>query len=203
VTTMENFYARIDALDGLDPQSREAAERALRADFEAELAILVLDMSGFSIRVRRGGIIPHLRRIRRMQALATPVVKASGGSVVKCEADNLVAVFPDSRRAVEAALGIHDALAANPGGPDPDDVLSAGIGIDFGRFLLIPGKDAFGDTVNVAHKLGEDLARAGETLVTDAMRLRLGSAPDLVTEPLAFSVSGIELVAHRITRRPG
>lgn len=200
---MENFHARIDALDGLDAPSREEAERRLRADFETELAILVLDMSGFSIHVRRGGIIAHLRRIRRMHALATPVVRAAGGSLVKCEADNLVAVFSEARQAVEAALGIHDSLAANPGGPGPDDVLSAGIGIDFGRFLLIPGKDAFGDPVNVAHKLGEDLARAGETLVTDGARLRLGESPDLLAEPVAFSVSGLELVAHRVTRRPG
>ena len=200
---MESFYARIDALDGLDPAAREQAERRLKADYEAELAVLVLDLSGFSIRVRRGGIVPHLRRIRRMQALATPVVAASGGQVVKCEADNILAVFPEPRRAVEAALAIHDALAASPGGPDPDDVLSAGIGIDFGRFLHIPGQDAFGDPVNVAHKLGEDLARAGETLVTDEARRRLGDVPDLVAEPLAFSVSGLELVAHRLSRRPG
>ncbi len=200
---MEDFHARIDALDGLEPKAREEAERRLRADFETELAILVLDMSGFSVHVRRGGIIAHLRRIRRMHALAAPVVRAAGGSLVKCEADNLVAVFPDSRRAVEAALGIHDALATHPGGPSPDDVLSAGIGIDFGRFLLIPGKDAFGDPVNVAHKLGEDLARAGETLATDEARRRLGDAPDLLAEPVVFSVSGLELVAHRLTRRPG
>ncbi len=200
---MEHFYARIDALDGLAAESRAEAEARLRADYEAELAILVLDLSGFSIRVRRGGIIPHLRRIRRMQSLAIPVVIDAGGTIVKCEADNLLAVFPDPGRAVEAALGIHDALAANPGGPGPDDALSAGIGIDYGRFLHIPGQDAFGDPVNVAHKLGEDLARAGETLVTDEARRRLGDRPDLLAEPLAFSISGLELVAHRLSRRPG
>ncbi len=200
---MERFYARIDALDGLDPVSRAQAEERLRADYEVELAILVLDLSGFSMRVRRGGIVPHLRRIRRMQSLATPLVRGAGGQTVKCEADNLLAVFAGARAAVEAALAIHDALAANPGGPGPDDVLSAGIGIDFGRFLHIPGKDAFGDPVNVAHKLGEDLARGGETLVTAEVRDRLGEAPDLLAEPLAFSISGLDLVAHRITRRPG
>jgi class 3 adenylate cyclase len=200
---MESFHARIDALDGLDPAARALAEERLREDYETELAVLVVDLSGFSVRVRRGGIIPHLRRIRRMQALAVPVVAAAGGELVKCEADNILAVFPDARRAVEAALGIHDALAASPGGPDPDDVLSAGIGIDFGRFLYIPGQDAFGDAVNVAHKLGEDLARAGETLLTDETRRRLGDAPDLTAEPLAFSVSGLELTAHRVARRPG
>lgn len=200
---MKDFYARIDALDGLDPASRAEAEQRIREEFEVERAVLVLDLSGFSVRVRRGGILPHLRRIRRMQSLATPLVGVSGGSVVKCEADDLIAVFAQARDAVEAALAIHDALAAHPGGPDPDDVLSAGIGIDHGRFLLIPGRDAFGDPVNVAHKLGEDLARAGETLVTAAVRRQLGEVPDLLDERLAFSVSGIALEAHRLSRRLG
>lgn len=200
---MKDFHARIDALDGLDPAARAEAERRIREDFEVERAVLVLDLSGFSVRVRRGGILPHLRRIRRMQSLAVPLVRDAGGDLVKCEADDLLAVFESPRAAVEAALAIHDALAANPGGPDPDDVLSAGIGIDYGRFLLVPGRDAFGDPVNVAHKLGEDLARAGETLVTAAVRDRLGETPDLLDEPLAFSISGLELQAHRLARRPG
>ncbi len=200
---MKDFNARIDALDGLAPAARAEAERRIREDFEVERAVLVLDLSGFSVRVRRGGILPHLRRIRRMQSLAVPLVREHGGELVKCEADDLLAVFPEPRAAVEAALAIHDALAANPGGPGPDDVLSAGIGIDHGRFLLVPGRDAFGDPVNVAHKLGEDLARAGETLVTSEARRRLGDAPDLADEPLAFSVSGLELEAHRLSRRPG
>lgn len=200
---MKDFHARIDALDGLDPAARAEAERRIREDFEVERAVLVLDLSGFSVRVRRGGILPHLRRIRRMQSLAVPLVRERDGELVKCEADDLLAVFDEPRAAVEAALAIHDALAANPGGPDPDDVLSAGIGIDYGRFLLVPGRDAFGDPVNVAHKLGEDLARAGETLVTAAVRQRLGEAPDLLDEPLAFSVSGLVLEAHRLARRPG
>lgn len=200
---MKDFNARIDALDGLAPAARAEAERKIRDDFEVERAVLVLDLSGFSVRVRRGGILPHLRRIRRMQSLAVPLVREHGGELVKCEADDLLAVFPEPRAAVEAALAIHDALAANPGGPEPDDVLSAGIGIDHGRFLLVPGRDAFGDPVNVAHKLGEDLARAGETLVTAAVRQRLGEAPDLLDEPLSFSISGLVLEAHRLARRPG
>lgn len=52
-------------------------------------------MSGFSVHVRRGGITGGTCGIRRMNALATPVW-AAGGTLVKCEADNLVAVLPDT-----------------------------------------------------------------------------------------------------------
>lgn len=38
--------------------------------------------------------------------------------------------------------------------PPPGDApLALGIGIDYGRVLLVSGKDCFGDAVNIAHKL--------------------------------------------------
>jgi len=53
--------------------------------------------------------------------------------------------------------------------------------------------------VNVAHKLGEDLARAGEILVTAEAARRLGAEPGVRLEPLSFSISGLELRAFRVT----
>lgn len=63
--------------------------------------------------------------------------------------------------------------------------------------------ESIGTTMYDMTAMGEDLARAGETLATDEARRRLGDAPDLLAEPVVFSVSGLELVAHRLTRRPG
>jgi class 3 adenylate cyclase len=193
---MDAFYKLIDELIGLPEGERPAAERRLRERFEVEMAVFALDMSEFSVSVRRSGIVAHLCQIRRMQRLAAPIVAAHAGEVVKCEADNVLAVFAGAADAVEAALAINRALgqgegAGNPGAPWP----TVGIGIDYGRFLLVPGRDAFGDPVNVAHKLGEDVARAGEILVTDTVRGRLEDRP---AEALTLSLSGLELRAWRI-----
>jgi class 3 adenylate cyclase len=192
---MKDFYALVDEIADLPEADRQAAERRLRERFEVERAVLVLDMSEFSLSVRRSGIVAHLCLIRRVQRLAVPIVATHGGEVLKCEADNVFAVFPEPRGAVHAALAINRALAgASPpdaAGPPP----AVGIGIDFGRVLLIPGRDAFGDAVNVAHKLGEDVARGGEILVSDATRERLEECP---AEPLSLSVSGLHLKAWRI-----
>jgi class 3 adenylate cyclase len=191
---VKDFYALIDEMAGLPEAQRQEAERRLRERFEVERAVLVLDMSEFSLSVRRSGIVAHLCRIRRVQRLAAPIVAAHGGEVLKCEADNVFAVFGEPRGAVEAARAINGALAAaaDPGAGAPPTV---GIGIDFGRILLIPGRDAFGDAVNIAHKLGEDVARGGEILITDAMRERLEGCP---AEPLSLSLSGLQLKAWRI-----
>ena len=196
---LESFYALIDELMQLPPPGRGAARRRLLDRFEVERAVLALDMADFSLSVRRSGILPHLCRIRRVQRLAAPLVAAAGGDMVKCEADNVLAVFPQPRDAVAAAVGIREAIAAAPADAEDDSPPRAGIGIDFGRFLLIPGRDAFGDAVNVAHKLGEDLARAGEILVTAEAARRLGAEPGVRLEPLSFSISGLELRAFRVT----
>lgn len=196
---LESFYALIDELMHLPAAGREAAQGRLLARFEVERAVLALDMADFSLSVRRSGIVHHLCRIRRVQRLAAPLVAEAGGEVVKCEADNVLAVFPQPREAVAAAVAIRAAIAAAPADARDDAPLMAGIGIDFGRFLLVPGRDAFGDAVNVAHKLGEDLARAGEILVTAEAARRLGDDPGVRLEPLAFSVSGLELRAFRVS----
>ena len=55
------------------------------------------------------------------------------------------------------------------------------------------GQDFFGDAVNIACKLGEDLAGPGEILVT---RSAIDSLPDDVRfpgKPMRLSFSGLEL----------
>lgn len=200
---MENFYALIDELATLPAAQREAGERRLRERFEVERAVLALDMSQFSLSVRRSGIVFHLCQIRRVQRIALPIVAAWRGELVKCEADNILATFASPDDAVESALAIDAALAGSGEGSPLGAPLTAGIGIDFGRFLLIPGKDAFGDAVNMAHKLGEDVARANEVLVTEAVKGRLASTHTFLAEPVSLSISGITLEAWRIVPRQG
>lgn len=199
---MESFYLLIDALAQADPGQREAGERRIRDAFEVERAVLVLDMSGFSLSVRRSGIIAHLCQIRRVQRLALPIVEDHGGELVKCEADNILAVFANPAMAVDAALAINRAISSPPEHPAGGMPVTVGIGVDFGKLLLIPGKDAFGDAVNIAHKLGEDVARASEILVTEEAWRRIGPQEYRHAEMPELSLSGLKLRAFRIIR-PG
>jgi class 3 adenylate cyclase len=54
--------------------------------------------------------------------------------------------------------------------------------LGFGRVLRIGDRDVYGSEVNAAAKLGEDIARAGEILVTDAVSK---AAPEHVFEPIS------------------
>src|SRR4051794_15560817 len=93
---MKAFFALIDRLLTAAAESRSDIERFIWESYEREMAVLALDMSAFSLSVRRNGVISHLCHIRRMQLLTEPIVRENGGQVLKYEADNLLAVFDEA-----------------------------------------------------------------------------------------------------------
>jgi len=150
------------------PEQLTAIDAQIAHAFAAERAILVLDMCGFSRLTIRHGIVHYLAMIRRMQRTVVPLVEAGRGHVVKTEADNVFATFasvPDALRTAERIQA--DLARANSVLPEDWDV-HVGIGIGYGALLLVGDDDVYGSEMNLASKLGEDLAEAGDILLTDA-----------------------------------
>ena len=195
---MKTFASLLDALMAASPDRRGAIEELILSTFQRKRAVLALDMSGFTMAVRRDGILAYLCQIRRMQKLTRPIVIAFGGEVVKNEADNLLAVFEDAENAVRAALAIQDAAAMDSGLNQP--AIAVSIGIDFGSMLLIDGVECFGDAVNFAYKLGEDIARPGEILITSNVVSCIGACTDLNFSEMQISISGLEVKSFVVTR---
>ncbi len=192
---MKTFDHLLDTLNAAAPAERPAIEALIRKTFQVTRTALVLDMTDFSISVRRTGILPHLALIRRMQVLArTPIVEA-GGEIVKHDADNVFAVFPEAAQALAAAEAIQRQLAGQ--GLETADGRSVGasIGIDVGDILLIRETDFFGDAVNIASRLGEDLAARGEILVSERAWVAAGKPPGY--EATEYVVSGMPVVVLR------
>jgi adenylate cyclase len=147
-------------------ERNENPERAAEIDaqitkfFGETLAILVMDMSGFSRQTLRHGIIHFLAQIHRMQTIAAPVVETYQGELIKQEADNILAVFPEVDQAVAGALDLDGKFAAaNTMLPEHFDIHGE-FGIGCGEILVVENEDVFGSEVNLASKLGEDLASA-------------------------------------------
>ncbi|PSB28556.1 adenylate/guanylate cyclase domain-containing protein [Stenomitos frigidus] len=179
------------------PERSPDIDAQIQALFEQDCAILVLDMSGFSRLTIRHGIIHFLAMVHRMNAIATPLVQHHSGRVVKQEADNLFAVFPTVQAAIDSAVDILKGFAAvNTGLPEEQD-LYAGMGIGYGKTLLVGENDLFGSEMNLACKLGEDLARRGEVLLTEAAFKQIEAIPDQ-WERLNLSVSSLELIAYKL-----
>ena len=91
---------------------RQKIETSLWEEFGAEYAVFVLDMSGFSLLTRKYGIVHYLSMVRRMQMTTEPIVKSYGGFMIKYEADNCFAVFPDPLAAVNAAIAMQHAFSS-------------------------------------------------------------------------------------------
>jgi adenylate cyclase len=163
----------------------------IRKTFEKEKTVFVLDMSGFSRIVQRYGIIHYLAMIRRMRRFVGPAVERNGGIVVKFEADNCFAVFQKPDDALKAAFDIHHDLAvANLVTADESDVYVS-IGIGHGNILLACD-DMYGNELNLASKLGEDVAEKNEILLTSAAKRKL-KTKRVSFQELPITVSGVTM----------
>ena len=85
---------------------------------------------------------------------------------MKFLADNCFALPPDSLAAVRAAITIQHALAASNILTAEELDIHVSIGIDYGKILIVNEDDIFGDAVNRACKMGEDIGTAGDILIT-------------------------------------
>ena len=182
---------------------RKTLEQKLWEVYGAEFAVFVLDMSGFSLLTRKYGIVHYLSMVRRMQLTTRPIVESYGGTMIKYEADNCFAVFPEPLAAVNAAVAMQHAFAASNLLTSDDLDIHIACGIDYGRILVVGHEDCFGDPVNRASKMGEDIAAAGEVLVTQEAMQIIPADAGIKSRELKISISGIEIPAFAIEYRSG
>ncbi len=180
---------------------RKVIETEIWEEYGTEQVVFVLDMSGFSLLTRKHGIIHYLSMVRRMQLTSEPIIKTYGGYLLKFEADNCFAVFPDTLSAVHAAIALQLAFdASNLLTSDEFDV-HISCGIDYGKILIVGNEDCFGDAVNRACKLGEDVAAAGEILVTQDAIKAINSELDFGLREVNVSISGLNIPSYAIEYR--
>lgn len=182
-----------------DLEVRKRIETELWQEYGMERAVFVLDMSGFSMLTRKYGIVHYLSMVRRMQLTTEPIVKSYGGSMIKYEADNCFAIFPDPLSSVNAALAMQHAFEASNLMTSDDLDIYISCGIDYGKILVIEGEDCFGDAVNRASKLGEDVAAAGEILITKEAMDMVPPEAGVKAREMTISISGINVTAYSIS----
>lgn len=144
------------------------------------VTVLFADLAGFTS--MSAGLDPEEmhRILEGFFEAVDGIVTQYGGTVDKHMGDNVMAVFgapvahdDDPARAVRAAMDIH---AAMPGlDAPPETPLQVHIGIASGQVVVGDTGSShhreytvIGDSVNLASRL-EDMARTGETLVSDAV----------------------------------
>jgi class 3 adenylate cyclase len=182
------------------PERKDDIDTRIKQAFEREVAIMILDMCGFSRTVLKYGIIHYLAMIAQMEELATPAIEDNGGTVIKQEADNIFATFPTVEQAVNASLDIFRAFRAADTVLPTDRDIYGSIGIGYGPTLVIDNHDMFGNEMNLASKLGEDLAESMEILLTSSAGEALLAQDKFRCETVEFSISGLELNCYRLVQ---
>jgi len=156
------------------------------------------DTANFTTRTFEYGILHFLMLFERFVPEVQGSLAARRGRLIKVEGDSLLLEFEGLReacggvRAIEALLRRH-----NRGRPERDQLLFS-YGIGWGDVLDL-GDDVFGLEVNLASKLGEDVARPGEALLTPAAVLALPAAETRRLRHYgAVEFGGVMVELHRL-----
>lgn len=174
------------------PETAEAIDAQIHDQFVETHAILVLDSSGFSRIAQQQGIIGALAEIERMRGAVLPVIAAHQGSVFKIEVDNVYAVFPTVDLAIAASNAMIEQVALIQ--------KQVSIGIGYGELIMISTgshySDVYGEQMNLASKLGEDLAGRDEVMLTEAAFQQIDAvAADW--ELIRTEISGLQLQVYK------
>lgn len=162
---------------------RPGIEAELSRRYGTTAAVLVVDFTGMTSRTDEHGIGYALALAAAGQRAMLPALAGHGGALVKHVADTVFFAFDDPTRALLAALDAQRALAAFAAARRPHgdghvhELVRGCMGLGFGDALLLPGRDVFGPEVNRAFVLGEDVAKGGEILVTEAFLRAVGTLP--------------------------
>lgn len=157
---------------------RRTARNAAAVDRRIErgltdLAILVSDSSGFSRKTQEHGILQFLAVMTRCYDRLIPLLEKEGGLCLSHNADNILAVFAEPAAAARAAAAMHRWLKAYNRGRREAERFNICIGLHWGTVIRLKD-NVFGDTVNVAAKIGEDMAGKDEILATREFMERAG-----------------------------
>ena len=179
--------------DEPDPDRAERIRSSIWDRFGVDGTVFISDMASFSSTSRKLGVCHFLKMIHRARQVVAPVIEANNGILLKCDADNCYAFFERPDDAIKASFDVNAALFRANDEFGIGEQIYLSVGIDYGRLLLVGDVEFFGDPVNTASKLGEDLAVREEVLVTHrAIEQSAFVIPDLA-ERMVARISEIEI----------
>lgn len=180
------------------PRRRPALDARVERTLARRRAVVYTDTADFTRRAARDGILHFMMVFDRAVRALRRAVARHRGRVVKVEADSLLLSFPDTERACLGVEAMDRSLRRLNRGRPARERLRFSYGVGCGTVLDLE-EDLFGLEVNLASKLGEDLARPGEALLTPSA---VASLPPTRHRRLAAHGSvdygGTPMAVHRL-----
>ena len=149
------------------PRERPALDCRSWPTLTRKRAIVFTDTADFTVRTLKDGILHFLMSFDQVVRALRPVVHKHEGTVVKVEGDSLLLTFEDARAACAGVAALDATLRRVNRSLPENERFRFSYGIGYGDVIELEA-DVFGLEVNMASKLGEDLAQPGEALLTPA-----------------------------------
>ena len=185
-------------LHGAAADKQPLLEEKIWNTFGVEKSVFVLDMSRYSSTIYIHGVFHSLWMIQRMRTAAAPVINAHKGEILEQKADNFLVLFDAPVDAVNAAVALNAVFdQMNLAAPDEDDIYIK-VGIDYGKFLRVDDFGFFGLPINLASKLGEDLAERSEILISDTVYRMCAEDLKWPVQQMDLAISGLQLRVYRV-----
>ncbi len=130
-------------------------------------AILSADVVGYS-RLMADDEVETVRTLTAYREVTATLIRQHRGRVVDSPGDNLLAEFPSTLDAVQAAVEIQRVIKARNAAVPADRKMEFRIGVHLGD-VMVEGDRIYGDGVNIAARL-EGLAEPGAITISDEVQ---------------------------------
>ena len=167
--------------------------------FGVDIAPLVIDSVGFTRTTQAEGIVHFLTQLAKARRVTEQVLGQLNPISFFFHADNCFAFFDSADAALHAGIQIRSAVnrAALPltGG----ETFGLSMGIGFGTLLAAGGKDGyFGDEMNIASKLGEDIGGRDDIFLSEGAYAALSLKDRFSFEEMLGKVSGAQFNYYQL-----
>jgi class 3 adenylate cyclase len=153
------------------------------------VTILFTDIEGSTAMTQAQGDAAAQDIVRTHNAIVREALTEHGGTETKHTGDGIMASFPLSSAAIEAAAAIQRGVAAH-GERDPGTAFRVRIGVNAGE-PVIDEQDLFGSAVQLARRVC-DAAPAGSIYVTDVVRQLVAGKGFLFADQGETALRGFE-----------
>jgi adenylate cyclase len=150
----------------------QRADSAMNQRFTKRKAVLVIEMYEQAEIAHEHGVLPFIDMVLTMKRHCGMAVKHRHGKCVRSIETKIIgqimALFDRPIDCMRAAIEARYRCR--------DEDFTLAIGAGFTEILDLDACNAFGDAVNMAFKLGEDVAKGGEILITENIKNELRSS---------------------------
>ena len=160
---------------------------------------VVIDSVGFTRISQKYSAVYFLERFVQVADLVGAVFKAEGGTRFRAQADNLFVEFETPLQALAAVVKANLQLEQAEILIDEEERYRFCVGIGYGLLLRSNTQGVYGNEMNLAAKLGEDIACGDELLLTPAALAQLDPEIQAKFENHTSCVSKVDILYHRST----